>query len=243
MNDVRDVLPIDRLVGRAVLSLASGNKLGAVRDVFVDAINGVITGLSVETADGEAALSYQDVHSFGHDAIMARGDRLQSTDDLNFIDHPNARELIGTSIITAGGSLLGSIANVFVTLDPPPAVIYEIRESLLDRLLGRQLYIPASAGHALSDDRRRLVVPDETVDVATPDLRQLAEQRITVRSHGADGALPSAPLDGDETVVVHRADEHEDETVVRLSEEGDETVVRKSEEDGTTVVPLRRRAG
>ena len=70
MNDVRDVLPIDRLVGRAVLSLASGNKLGAVRDVFVDAINGVITGLSVETADGEAALSYQDVHSLGHDAMI-----------------------------------------------------------------------------------------------------------------------------------------------------------------------------
>ena len=76
MNDSRDVLPIDRLVGRTVLSLASGNRLGSVRDVFVDPINGVITGLAVATEEGEAALPYREVHSFGGDAVMARGDDL-----------------------------------------------------------------------------------------------------------------------------------------------------------------------
>lgn len=237
MNDARDVLPIDRLVGRTVLSLASGNKLGTVLDVFVDPINGVITGLSVATADGDAALPYRDVHSFGHDAIMARGEALEPPDGADLIAH----DLVGTQIITAGGSLLGSIANVFVTLSPPPVVIYEVRESLLDRLLGRQLYIPASAGHALSDDHHRLVVPDETVDVATPDIHALVEQRITVRSHDAERPAAFSPPDGDETVVVRRDDEQDDETVVRGREE-DETVVRTRDADETTVIPLRRRA-
>jgi len=242
MSDARDVLPIDRLIGRPVLSLSSGNKLGVVDGVFVDPINGLLTGLAVAENDGElVGLPYDEVYSFGHDAIMARGEAsMQPADESVFADRPNAKDLIGTKIITAAGSLLGQIAGVFVTLSPPPLVIYEIRESLLDKLLGRQLYVPASAGHALSDDHSRLVVPDETIDVATPNIDALVSQRIAVRSY--DPEMPEErSRTNDDTLVGRPAiPDDEDVTVVRRKDD-DETVVRPREDDETTVIPMRRR--
>ena len=222
MNEGRDVVPINALVGMPVLSRVSGNKLGEVRDLFVDQINGMLNGLTVTVEQGTAALPYDEIHSFGRDAVMANADNsLQPVDEAWLSNQPNAKEhLIGTKVITESGRLLGSIANVFVTAQPPPFVVYEIRESMLDKLLGRQTYILPSDGYALSNDKERLVVPDTTAETAASNITTLIDQALTVRTFSPS---PSSADNYDDTWVRPTVDD--DETIIRVRDE-EETVLR-----------------
>src|SRR5688572_26811409 len=227
MDEVRDVLPINTLVGMTVLSRATGNKLGNVRDLSIDPASGALLGLTIATDGGLAALSYDDIYSFGRDAIMAeRDDSVKLFDEERPAEHANAKEhLIGTKVITESGQLLGQIADILVTLQPPPFVVYEIRESLIDRLLGRGSYILASGGHALSDDAERLVVPDGTAEGALSDITELINQALSIRTfRPGDDITRVAARDADVTWV---PGEGEDETVVRRRDE-EETVLRES---------------
>ena len=236
MSEGTDVLPVNGLVGRSVLSLSSGNVLGTATDVFIDALNGLLIGFRIATANGEAfTLPFAAVHSIGRDAIMAAADdSISPAKETPFPGSPNFRDLTGTKIITETGELLGYIAGIFVTLSAEPIVFYEVRESLLDALLGRHKFIPASAGHPLSDDRQRLIVPNEVADIASPTIEELLETRRHVRSFSPSdsGKRP------DDTIVILPA-EKEDETVVRNRDE-DETVLHKKDDD-ETVIRFRRR--
>jgi uncharacterized protein YrrD len=237
MSERRDVVPVNALIGRSVLSLSTGNELGKVADVFVDPVNGLMVGLTLTSIDAsESGLSYDRIHSFGHDAIMALADdSLEPAESEPFPDKPNARELIGTKIITDSGNLLGQIAEIYVTVTAPPLVIYEIRDSVFDKLFGRQLFIPASAGYALSDDRKRLIVPNETSELAASGIEELLDVGISVRSISEPGAVRSGHYD--DTVVVPP---FEDENTVVREYDDDETLVR-SRDDDETVLRLRRR--
>jgi len=227
MSERDDVLPVSGLVGRTVLSLATGNKLGSVSDVFLDAVDGRIIGFTVDCPDGaHKHLSFSSVYSFGHDAIMADGDKaLSSADESTFSNSPNARELSGAKVITASGSVIGQIAGVYVTALAEPFVFYEVRESLLDALLGRRRFIPASAGHALSDDRSRLIVPDEAAENAATSIDDLLNMLVHSVSppRGPNDTIVILPeVDEDETIV--RTDD--DETVVHVDDDADKTVLR-----------------
>lgn len=237
MGQGKEIVPVNTLVGRSVLSLSTGNKLGVVHDLFVDPLNGILVGLTLAAIDGNLArLSYDRIHSFGHDAIMALADdSIEPVTDEDLPGDPVARELIGTQIITDSGDVLGRVTDLYVTASPPPAVIYEIRESLLDKLLGRQLFIPASAGYALSDDRERLIVPNETADLASASIEALLGAGMSIRS-----VSPARAEDADEyddTVIVPPWED--DETVIREQDE-DETLVRSRGDDEDETV-LRRR--
>jgi len=226
MDEARDVVPIGTLIGMSVLSRASGNKLGAVRDLFVDQASGILNGLTVAAEQGVAALPYEEVYSFGRDAIMANDDdSLRPADEAWLADRPHAREhLFGISVITESGRMLGSIANVFVTLSPPPFVIYEVRESILDKLLGRQLYILPSGGHTLSNDGQRLVVPEEVAETAASNISALLDQALTVRTFHPSVRSSAAAYAKDDTLVV-RPVADDDETIIRVRDE-EETVLR-----------------
>ncbi len=234
----KDVSPINLLSGMAVLSLTTGNKLGHILELFIDPINGVLSGMTLSTPEGRiAGLGQEDIYSFGRDAVMVTSDEAVTyLDNRAFSRGQQASKLIGTKIITQSGDVLGHITNIFVTLKPPPHILYAAGQSLLDKLLGREFFIPASIGHALSDDAARLVVPNDTADIATSDLASLLGEGLQVRSY--DPAAEPAPFSGreDDTILVGF---DSDETVVRPRDE-DETVVRLRDDDETVV---RRRAG
>ena len=240
MEQGKDVVPVDTLIGRSVLSLSSGNVLGTIRDVFIDPLNGVLVGFTLASADGlTTQLTYDQVHSFGRDAIMVSSDDSVTPTENGFTEmFPHVRELVGTKIISDSGNGLGHISNLYVTVSAPPIVIYEIQESLLDKLLGRRLYILTSMAHALSDDRQRLIVPDETSESAATSIEKLLEPGMRIRSISA--ASPRVSNERDDTVIVLPFDDG-DETVVRIDDE-DETVVRGVDED-ETVLRFRRRTG
>ena len=62
--------------------------------------------------------------------------------------------------------MLGEIANVYIDLAEASLLIYEVRSSIIDKLLGHALYFPASFGCAFSEDATRLIV---SADVAKAD--------------------------------------------------------------------------
>ena len=231
------VLPVSELVGRTVLSLSTGNKLGTVSDVFLDALSSKIFGFTINASDGSSkALLFSSVHSFGHDAIMAAADdSITPTDDATFSNNPNIRQLSGTKVITASGTLIGHIAEIYVTIGDEPFVFFDVRVSLLDTLLGRRRYIPASTGHALSDDRERLIVPDEAVESFAHSIEELISGPVPVQSFA-----PTRDRD-DTLVVLPDDDEDEDETIVRPGDD-DETVVHTDgDDDEKTVLRFRGR--
>jgi uncharacterized protein YrrD len=237
MSDLKDVSPMSLLTGMPVLSMATGNEIGQILDLFIDPINGVLLGVTLLLGDGRlAGVTQDEIYNFGKDAVMIRSDESIIPLENGALEAgTQASKLIGTKIITESGDLLGQITNIFVTLKPPPHILYEARQSILDKLLGREFFLPASVGYALSDDGARLVVPDVTPDIAASDLSSLLSQHIEVRSFDDTGAKASFSRD-DHTIPILIDD---DETVVRFRDE-DETVVRLGDDDDT-VLRLPRR--
>lgn len=156
-----NVVSIDALIGKTVLSRTTGNLLGHVHDLYIDPVEGLLMGLTIRAPNGKmGGLDYKKVYSFGQDAVMANDDEaIVSLDDDWVATHSHAkRHLLGIKIVTESGNLLGQVAGIYIRLTPPPIAIYEVRESVLDKLLGRNLFIPASTGNALSSSAERIVV-------------------------------------------------------------------------------------
>ena len=194
---------MDSLIGVAVLSRATGNKLGLVDDLIVDPISGALLGLTVQTQKGDpGVLDYLDISSFGQDAVMANNDdSVVPLEGSQLGQQPRAKHnLKGAKVVTEGGNLLGHVANVFIHLAQPALAIYEVRESLLDKLLGHELFIPASLGLALSDGAERIIVPDETAEHAADSLETLATRLFPM--HIPPGVtVRSKDVDDEETLV------------------------------------------
>ena len=203
----KNIVSINTLIGKTILSRSTGNKLGQVQDLFVDPIKGLLLGLTIQMSNnGVGGIGYNEIYSFGQDAVMVNTDEsVQPLADGWLQNHSHAKHLIGTKIITDGGKLLGQIANVYIQLAPLPLVIYEVRESLLDKLLGRGFFIPASVGSALSDDAERIVIPSDTTLNAASSLEALTAQ--------TQSAIP------DDFVSVQTWEE--EETMVRAREAND----------------------
>jgi uncharacterized protein YrrD len=196
MSAAGNVHSIDFLIGRAVLSRATGNKIGQTRDLIIDPARGELVGLVVQMPDESLrCVEYGEVYSFGPDAVMINADESAvPAQDSPLKALPLAKtNLVGVNVVTEGGKLLGQIANIYIHLAETLLLIYEVRSSLLDKLLGHALYFPASQGRAISVDFARIVVADDTAEKADGSLDALAARLfgppredpvVTVRSRG-----------------------------------------------------------
>lgn len=205
---INNVVTADSLIGKTVLSRVTGNRLGAVQDLYIDPIEGVLKGITVQMPDGKfGGIDYKNVFSFGQDAVMANDDDSIVAIKSDWVEnHSHAKKhLIGTKIVTESGNLLGQVADVHVRLTAPPIVIYEVRDSILDKLLGRGFFIPASAGRALSDNAERIVVPDDTTKTAAPTLAELMNRAAApVQNNVQRKALIIETPDDEEETIVRR---------------------------------------
>jgi len=167
---------IDFLIGRPVLSRATANALGQTHDLLLDPAQGVLAGLSVQLPDATLRLvDYGEIYSFGPDAVMINADASAvpaQESPLKVL--PLAKHnLTGANVVTEGGRLLGQIANIYIRLAESLVLIYDVRASLLDKLLGHALFFPASQGRAVSADFKRIVVAEDTLEQADHSLAQL----------------------------------------------------------------------
>jgi len=197
MASTGGISSIDNLIGGNVLSRSTANKLGQVHDLIVDVAGGGLLGLSVQTTDeGLRLVERGEIYSFGPDAVMIKADESAvAVEDSPLKASPLAKHnLTGVNVVTEGGRLLGQIVNVYIHLAETPLFIYEVRSSILDKLLGHSLYFPASLGIALSEDLTRLVVAEEAGEKGNNSLDALAsrlfgppkeeEPIVVVRSRG-----------------------------------------------------------
>jgi uncharacterized protein YrrD len=187
---------IDLLIGRAVLARATANKIGQVHDLIISPSKGDLVGLSLRLPDESLRLvDYREIFSFGQDAVMINSDESAVTvQDSPLKALPLAKNnLIGVNVVTESGKLLGQIANVYTHLAETLLLIYEVRSSILDKLLGHALFFPASQGRAISGDFARIVVAEDTTEKADNSLAALEARLfgppkedtiVTVRSRG-----------------------------------------------------------
>jgi len=197
MNSLQD---INSIIGRAVLSVQTANTLGRVHDFVVDPRSGRMAGLAVQRPDETLAFVDQgQIHSMGPDAVMIEEDKsmlTQSQSPLSVLPLVKNR-LIKVKVLTESGQLLGRVANVFIHLVEPPTFVYEVRSSMMDRLLGRGVFFRASLAGAFADDGTSLLVSDNTEEMDR-SLQSVVKRlsgpgeilafepaavRVTVRSH------------------------------------------------------------
>lgn len=175
---VNDIHTVDTLIGRPILSRATANKLGQTYDFIVDVGRGLLAGLVVRMPDESLrVVDYTEVFSIGADAIMISNDEsIIPPQDSPLKVLPLAKSnLVGANVVTEGGKLLGQIANVYYRLGETLVLIYEVRSSLLDKLLGHALFFLASQARAIAVDFSRIVVAEDTTDKSANSLGALAE--------------------------------------------------------------------
>jgi uncharacterized protein YrrD len=193
---VNGIHTVETLIGKTILSRATANKLGQTHDLLINPVGGELAGLSIHMADGSLRLvDFQEVYSFGQDAVMIKADEAAvPVQDSPLKALPLAkRNLVGSNVVTGDGKLLGQVANIYLRLAERTLLIYEVRSSILDKLLGHALFFPAAEVRAISGDFTRLVVADDTAERAQNSLAALAAQLfgppredpiIVVRSRG-----------------------------------------------------------
>ncbi|MDQ3816961.1 MAG: PRC-barrel domain-containing protein [Acidobacteriota bacterium] len=176
MTTASNIHLVDTLIGRAVLSRATANKVGHIHDLIVDAAKGELAGLVVQIPDQSLrSVDYNGIYSFGPDAVMVNSDESAvPVQDSPLKALPLAKHnLIGVNVVTEGGKLLGQIANVYIRLAETLLLIYEVRSSILDKLLGHSLYFLATNARAISGDFARIVVSEDTTAIADRSLNAL----------------------------------------------------------------------
>jgi uncharacterized protein YrrD len=140
-------------------------------------------------------IDYREIFSFGQDAVMINSDESAVTvQESPLKSLPLAKSnLHGMKVVTESGRLLGQIANVYTHLAETILLVYEVRSSILDKLLGHALFFPASQGRAVSGDFARIVVAEDTSEKAYHSLAALEaglfsphreDPVVTVRSRG-----------------------------------------------------------
>lgn len=177
MTATSQIHSIDMLIGRIVLARETANKLGKIDDLIVEPLKGELRGLGIRMPDQSLCLiDAQEIYSFGEDAVMVNSDSAAIPVQVSPLKAaPLARsDLMKANVVTESGKLLGQIANIFIHLAPEKSpLFYEVRSSLLDKLLGHSLFFPAAWGRALSQDGSRLVVLDDTSEKADHTLHAL----------------------------------------------------------------------
>ena len=156
-------LTVADLKDRAVVSLGQAEKIGRVEDVILNLAEGQVAGFHVRTGllGGGKILSIGDIHEIGADAItVADRDAVEghAPDQPALESLPTSADLIGAKVVSAQGTLLGTLANI--ALDPAGRRIlcYELSGTLWDQLRNEERTFNPAPGIRFGKDL--IVVPD-----------------------------------------------------------------------------------
>lgn len=130
-------------------------------------------GLVVRASTFETKLLPASEFFIGLDAVMATGSGPFPRRDMRALlrgNFDNVSGLVGTDLLTAEGTTLGRVADVYVD-DRRPRVAYRIVENLWQHLIGGGYYLPGVAPSVYSPDGTRFIAPADTKErlaAATP---------------------------------------------------------------------------
>jgi uncharacterized protein YrrD len=164
------------LVALPVVTL-SGDDVAEVRDVVYDRTSGSLVGFTLNgrgflSGRMKRVLGTEAITSIGADAVMvADNEALAEPGDApqQMADAPDDGSVIGTPVITDGGTRLGEVADVIVSLGASArAVGYELTGTPNDGRGGQRAFVPLPEQLALSGNA--LMVPDELEHMVRDDL-------------------------------------------------------------------------
>lgn len=153
--------------GAPVIDVRNGTKLGQVTETIVSPDDGRLLGFVIKQGGmlsrEEAVVEIDDVRSIGADAVTVEGDEIVHRPEASQPAFQEARggdrTLVGRKVVSQGGSLLGTVADI---------VLNEEARRASALVLGGGVF---EAGDAMSVDRIVSVGPDVVIvtDAARAD--------------------------------------------------------------------------
>lgn len=183
---MKEMTPLNvagRLRGMPVLPPDTNEKLGEVWDVLVHPTEGRVLGLILHTSAGEErVLAMGDFLILSAaETVRAGGGRLTEIEKLSdglANGVAACHELIGASVVTEAGKLLGRVCEVHIFVERP-LVIYRVAASGWQRFFGSGFFMAGDVPYAYSREGTRLIVPAWTGDLeAASSLTEAIETLI-----------------------------------------------------------------
>ncbi|MCC6791282.1 MAG: PRC-barrel domain-containing protein [Thermomicrobiales bacterium] len=111
---------ISHLKGLPVLSVADGERLGAVSRVYLDLVARRMVGIGFDTGGGyfgparEPIVDVGHIQALGHDALLLPNREAVdgSETDRRYVELVESDDLINRTVLTAGGRIRGSLSTL-----------------------------------------------------------------------------------------------------------------------------------
>lgn len=165
MDQIRQVNVTTELCGMLVLDRTTGERLGVVLDALVQPTTGRLLGITLRTPTDEARTVVAEEISIESGAVLARKGALSNRERLSRALAGGVyacKGIIGFSVVTEDGRLLGRVCEVYVSPERRP-VTYRVAESVWRRLFDGDFFIRGDVPQSYSRFGARLIVPVDTV--------------------------------------------------------------------------------
>ena len=165
MENTQETRKWSNLRGLAVVTLYDGKKAGTCDDFYFDPATQQVYALRVKTGlFGHKLLLVTDINGIGENAITtANEERLRKeSEDKRLSTLIPGQGLLSYRVMSASGTLLGTIGNVVLatgTPTTPRLTAFELSGGLREHLSKRYLTFPAE--QVVSYGADVLVIPDE----------------------------------------------------------------------------------
>ena len=165
------------LAKRPVVTLG-GDDIAQVKDVVFDSTGGTVVGVTLAgrgllAGPLKTALPWGSVHACGRDAVMVRDESvLASREDVVERAEVSEHNVLGSRVITDGGTDLGKVVDVVIEVGPDrrgaDVVGYEVESGPATGKPDRHVYLPLPDTLAVSGEA--LMVPAAATDFVCDDL-------------------------------------------------------------------------
>lgn len=165
MENTQETRKWSDLRGLAVVTLSDGKKVGTCDDFYFDPATQQVYALRVKTGlFGHRALLVTDINGIGKDAITTdnEGRLLNESENKRLSTLIFGQDLLTYKVMSASGTLIGTIGNVLLATDTPTTprlTAFELAGGLREHLSRRYLTFPAK--QVVSYGADVLVIPDE----------------------------------------------------------------------------------
>lgn len=156
------------IIGKAVVSAETGNRLGSVSDALVDESGGRVVGLVLGSGilSKEHVMPFEQVQTLGGDAVLARTDAGMLGPGewrKSGVKTTRSSELRGRAVVTATGERLGTVSDLMVDEKSGAFDGFEVaRGHRLAGLRSRHSVVRASTSVRIGPDA--IIVPNGALD-------------------------------------------------------------------------------
>ncbi|MHB8637567.1 MAG: PRC-barrel domain-containing protein [Fimbriimonadaceae bacterium] len=142
---------VSALIGKPVISMSDGEKVGTVKDVLIDPDKLCATGYLLGGPSGQGFLQFDKVKGVGEDAITIEGAQLikWATVQRSKSTGREARELMKLTAVDGAGTALGALQDLRLDMKSGRVVSVQVGGGGLFGIGGHSVDIPASAVRAV----------------------------------------------------------------------------------------------